>query len=245
MADLNIAPSAGNLNSNTIPPAGGTDVTPASPPLLDPAGKPIVLTGDATFESNLTPDQGSMPSQVDAPTLAPPLNTEPPADETVPPAQEAALEPMQTPAPQEPVAAESVPPDAGNVIPTQEPTPAPNAEPAPAAPIENSGAQMSSVNYELGADVTSQPMAETAAPEAAPAPEPELNIPPEIAAAKNNAQNIQNNPQQQMAPAKSKFPLIRIIIIAAAILVIVGGYLAYKHFTAGSSSSSDQTFISE
>jgi flagellar basal body-associated protein FliL len=88
-----------------------------------------------------------------------------------------------------------------------------------------------------------------------PAPTPEansgqeLNIPPEIAAAKANIQNAVN-PQMQAGQAAAampkKSPLILIIIIVAAVLVLAGGYFAYGYFTKDKGgSTSDQYFISE
>jgi len=225
MDNLNVAPNTANTNNTatSLSGAGGTMPAQSAAPVDNQA------------------------QEVASPAVAPVSGADfTPTDTT--PGMDPAIE-MGTSQPQENLnmnANESAPVEAA---------------PAPEAPVENSFSQASSVNMELGGEVPAASVTETAPmqstpststePQAAPVspnPEQELNIPPEIAAAKTGVQNApaaQAQTQPVAAAASSKFPLIRIIIIAAAILVLVGGYFAYRYFVKGPSSASESTFISE
>lgn len=233
MDDSIAQPTAGNINGAAAPLAGAGNVAPPVTTDAVPAA-PIDNTGEATPPAAApAPEAGS--------GLGSLINPTPEVDPSIE---------MGTPQPQENLyTAESSPSTDG-----MQPVSPAEAAPAPEMPAEDNFSQQSSVNMELGGEAPAAPAPEQAAPstpvepEAAPSPanpEQELNIPPEIAAAKMNVQNSAAPQAQPVQAAASKFPMIRIIIIAAAILVLAGGYFTYKHFAKGPSSTSDQTFISE
>ncbi len=230
MDNTNAVPNTGNIDNTTMPQTTGvaptTDQT-ASMPSLDTAAVP-------------TP----MP---ETPMGAPVATTEPAIPTT---STEQELSSSVSAPPAEPVDASP------EVMSPQEPSPA--LETAPEATSETPfSSQTSSTNMELGPTEQAEEVAAmppTQEQPAVPAPEAnsgqELNIPPEIAAAKANVQNAAGAQMQAGQPAPTapkKFPLIRIIIIIAAVLVLVGGYFAYGYFTKdkNGSSSDNQYFISE
>lgn len=194
-----------------------TNNTPATPASVDPNGAPIV---EPTQEQTATPvappvEPATAPEPISIVPTDPPLGSPTPEPTIAPPEAEGTVS--------APPLAET-PPIEGIVAPT-----GPVAEASEAPQPENI--------------IEEQP-----APATAPNPEEQLNIPPEIAAAKANIQTAENAQAQPLAGAtlaKKPFPLKMVLIIVGAVVIIVGGYFAYRYFTGSKTSTENQMFIPE
>lgn len=214
MSDLNSQTNAGNINPAGPTPMPGADLTSADP------------NGTA--------------AQMPEPTTASGVES---ADPIVPTTEADTAAPSNASGPS--IAEEPAPPtiNTESTDATTMGSEAPSSNPV----------QQSSVNMELGASDV-----DTASVEPAPATEPvnstsqneqsnpvqqeELNVPPEIAVARQNLQAEANAQSTAMAPKKKLSTTTIIIIAAAVLLVLVGGYFVYSRFASKGDSSSDEYF---
>lgn len=200
------------------------------------------LTGAQDNNTNSTP---ATPSSVDpngAPTVEPTLATP-----TVPPAEPASAS--------EPISIVPTDPPLGSPTPEPSVTPTESNSTVSSAPTLAETPSIEGIVAPTGpvAEVPEAPAPENTTPEQpapAPAPNPEdqLNIPPDIAAAKANiqtAENAQTEPLAGVTLAKKPFPLKMVLIIVGAVVIIVGGYFAFRYFTGSKTSTENQMFIPE